>query len=374
MSEVEETHDFDIAVSFAGEDRDYVSEVVEGVKDGMKVFYDEDYVVETWGEDLVDFFTNLYQHRARFVVMFISRHDADKMWTNVERRSALARAITQRSAYILPVRLDDTQLEGLLPTVGYVDANRLGLSGLGEAIKMKVSGAEPAKPSNAVLDGKVPRSQEAIEALMTERTGDWEYLLLAGLPRQNMDKLEPKYRDFKMGYARRTGVHVERDDLLQYVQTATGSINAIIENFDVVLDTKVQEQAFGKPGEPGDVDRIIHLAERFVSVYEDFMDWSTELSGASTRIGEGSEALRALALLADNPVDTCRKFISDFVEQMDTITERTAGEENLVIEMPVTWTLRPPPNSTRSFVRHSRMRKTSEARTATSWRLQACRL
>lgn len=334
-------YEFDIAVSFAGEDRDYVSEVVEAVKGDVKVFYDEDYEVEAWGEDGVEYFTDVYMNRARFAVVFVSQRYAEKMWTNVERRSALARAASQRRAYLLPIRLDDTQLEGLLPTVVYLDSRRLGIEGVIQAIKSKVGGTLPATPASALLDGKVPRSQEAIKALMTERVGLWEYLLYGGLLKINMDNLEPKYKDFAMGYARRNGRHIGREEFMDYVQSAIDSIGAITENFNMVLNADAQEQAFGAPGVSGDVDRIIHLAERFVSVYEDFMDWAAELRGTSTSLGGGSEVLRVLARWAEQPVAECRRFVDAFVAELDTATEKLDAGESLRIEMAVTLELDP---------------------------------
>lgn len=334
-------YEFDIAVSFAGENRDYVSEVVEAVKSDIRVFYDEDYEVEAWGEDGIEYFTNVYMNRARYVVLFVSQHYASKMWTNVERRSALARAATQRSAYILPVRLDDTQLDGLLPTVLYLDSRRLGIEGLINAIRTKMRGTAPARSSSELLDGRVPRSQDAIEALMTERTGLWEYLLYAGLLRANMDKLEPKYRDFAMGYARRNGRHISRDELIDFTQAAMGSISAIVENFSMVLDAAVQERAFGKPGEPGDVDRIVHMAEKFISVYEDFLDWAADLRGTSAQLGRGAEVLRVLSKCAEQPVEECRRFVHNFVAEMDTVEERVEAGEQVSIEMPLTLELDP---------------------------------
>lgn len=338
---VEEQHEFDIAVSFAGEDRNYVSEVVGGVKDGVKVFYDEDYAVEAWGEDGVEYFSDVYLSRAKYAVMFVSQHYAAKMWTNVERRAALARAATQRSAYILPVRLDDTELPGLLPTVIYLDARRLGIAGLIAAIKAKLGGNPPAVLSTTVLDGKVPRSQKAIEALMTERPGVWEYLLYAGLLKANMDKLEPKYQDFTMGFAVRNGRSVARDELVDFAQSAIASISAIVRNFERVLGAEVQERAFGKPGEPGDVDRVVHLAERFVSVYEDFMDWASDLRGTATRVEGGADALRVLARWAEQPVEECRRFVAALVVDMDTVTERVEAGENVAIDLTVKLELDP---------------------------------
>jgi hypothetical protein len=55
-------------------------------------------------------------------VIFISRYYKEKIWTNHELKSALARAIKEReNVYILPIRLDDTEIPGIRPTTGFVD-------------------------------------------------------------------------------------------------------------------------------------------------------------------------------------------------------------------------------------------------------------
>jgi hypothetical protein len=53
--------------------------------------------------------------------MFISYHYAAKSWTNHERQSALAGQLLSSEQRVLPARFDDTELPGLLPTIGYVD-------------------------------------------------------------------------------------------------------------------------------------------------------------------------------------------------------------------------------------------------------------
>jgi hypothetical protein len=66
--------DYDIALSFAGEDRAYVDRVANVLCDrGIKVFYDRFEVAELWGKDLYTHLTDIYQKRARFTVMFISQ-------------------------------------------------------------------------------------------------------------------------------------------------------------------------------------------------------------------------------------------------------------------------------------------------------------
>jgi hypothetical protein len=53
--------------------------------------------------------------------MFVSREYQARKWTSHEARSAQARALEAKGKeYILPIRIDETELEGLLPTIGYV--------------------------------------------------------------------------------------------------------------------------------------------------------------------------------------------------------------------------------------------------------------
>jgi hypothetical protein len=113
---------YDVALSFAGEDREYVNQVAEALRaKGVKVFYDDYEQADLWGKNLYEHLTDVYQTQARYTVMFISVHYARKLWTRHERRAAQARALNEHREYVLPARFDDTEIEGLLPTVGYVD-------------------------------------------------------------------------------------------------------------------------------------------------------------------------------------------------------------------------------------------------------------
>jgi hypothetical protein len=113
---------FEVVLSFAGEDREFVDRVAEGLKQhGVSLFYDRYHKATLWGKDLYEHLAKVYGGDARYCVMFISRHYADKVWTTHERRSAYAAAIERRVEYILPARFDDTVIDGLRSTIGYVD-------------------------------------------------------------------------------------------------------------------------------------------------------------------------------------------------------------------------------------------------------------
>jgi hypothetical protein len=118
------TYSYDVALSFAGEDREYVEEVAIILKGfGVKVFYDKFEETELWGKNLFEHLNDVYRNKARYTVMFISRHYKEKLWTNHERRSMQERAFSESSEYILPVRFDDTEIPGLHSTVGYLNLN-----------------------------------------------------------------------------------------------------------------------------------------------------------------------------------------------------------------------------------------------------------
>jgi hypothetical protein len=131
--------EWDVCLSFAGEQRDYVKMIAAGLKkQGLRVFYDEDETVALWGKDLTEHLDHVYREASRYCVIFVSEAFAAKPWTRHERRSALARAIEEEGEYVLPARFDDTELPGLQPTLKYVDLRAYAPETVVEFIAEKV--------------------------------------------------------------------------------------------------------------------------------------------------------------------------------------------------------------------------------------------
>lgn len=123
--------EYDIALSYASEDKEIVEKYAQKLKEnGLKVFIDSDEKAKLWGADLYVELDEIYRMKARFCIMFISKHYASKRWTNLERQSAQARAFKENKEYILPVKLDDTQIPGLRETIGYIDLRKVSLEEL----------------------------------------------------------------------------------------------------------------------------------------------------------------------------------------------------------------------------------------------------
>jgi len=112
---------YQIGLSFAGEERKFVEEVAEHLRNnGIKVFYDNYEKIDLWGKDLYHHLNEVYKSKCEYCIIFISENYAKKLWTNHELKSAQARAFKENREYILPVRFDETKLPGLNDTVGYI--------------------------------------------------------------------------------------------------------------------------------------------------------------------------------------------------------------------------------------------------------------
>jgi len=114
--------DFDVAISYAGSNRDIAAEISEVLKlAGYRVFYDRDYQHTLLGEDLTQYLQDTYFRRSRFAIVIISSAFKESKWaSNWEWKAVLARMHDQRGAYLLPYVLEDTDLPGLTKTIGYV--------------------------------------------------------------------------------------------------------------------------------------------------------------------------------------------------------------------------------------------------------------
>lgn len=122
---------YDVAISFAGEDRPIAEEIAARLTlRGYRVFYDAYERADLWGKDLYQHLASVYTDQAVFCIVLISRHYSEKLWTKHELRSAQARAFRESREYVLPVKLDDIQLPGVPETIGYVALDQVGYDGL----------------------------------------------------------------------------------------------------------------------------------------------------------------------------------------------------------------------------------------------------
>lgn len=176
-------HPFQVALSFAGEQRDYVREVAKALAARhIAVFYDEFEANALWGKDGAEHFHQIYARDTQYVVMFISADYVAKAWTRHERRAAISQQMKDDAEYILPVRFDDAEVPGLPDTMQYLKADRFTPAALAVEIAKKI-GVAPASgkasdvppPASGAMSGEVTFDFGAFDGRYVIGTGATEF-------------------------------------------------------------------------------------------------------------------------------------------------------------------------------------------------------
>ena len=108
--------------------------------EGYSVFYDEFERAQLWCKDLYVHLSSVHKNQARYCVIFLSKHYAQKLWTKHQLQSAQVRAFVQENReYILSVRLDDTGIPGILLTAGYLDLRSMTIGEIYQVLVEKLS-------------------------------------------------------------------------------------------------------------------------------------------------------------------------------------------------------------------------------------------
>jgi len=139
-SEGSESFKYDIAISFASENREIAENLAKKLKNkGIRVFYDKFHKSDLWGKKLSTYFQDVYGPKTRFVIPLISKHYPIKNWTDFEFSIMRREAKKRQNEFILPVRLDDTKMLGIHEDVGYLDYREEGIEGIVECLLEKLS-------------------------------------------------------------------------------------------------------------------------------------------------------------------------------------------------------------------------------------------
>jgi|AMFO01.1.fsa_nt_gi Uncharacterized protein containing a TIR (Toll-Interleukin 1-resistance) domain len=153
MLNKENTNEYDVALSFASEQREYVEQVAKYLQEyGKNVFYDDFERADLWGKNLYEHLHEVYSNQSEYIIMFISNEYKNKEWTRHERKASQEKAFIQSTEYILPVRFDDTKIPGLNSTTGYLDANKYSPEEVAQIFTQKTGGklssSEESTPVN----------------------------------------------------------------------------------------------------------------------------------------------------------------------------------------------------------------------------------
>jgi hypothetical protein len=161
---------YDLAVSFAGEHRKYVEEVVRACeKLELKVFYDRNMNNDWWGKSFIREQRKIYGSQTRYFVPFISVEYLAKPIPKDEFSAAMMTAVEKDEDFILPILIGDVRVppDLLHPHTHYLHAEDYNPIQLAEQLRAKVararSSGQPVREIGAAI-------QQAMEIRMPKVT------------------------------------------------------------------------------------------------------------------------------------------------------------------------------------------------------------
>jgi hypothetical protein len=134
-------HDFQVALSFPGEHRQYVECIAKELEPFIRpngCFYDKYYTAQLARPSLDILLQDIYRNRSDLIVVFLCRNYQDKEWCNLEFRAIREIMKSRQNHKVMFVKLDSGKVEGVFETDGFIDAQQFTPAQIAKFISERV--------------------------------------------------------------------------------------------------------------------------------------------------------------------------------------------------------------------------------------------
>jgi hypothetical protein len=186
----------------------------------------------------------------------------------------------------------------------------------------------------------VPRNDDEVGQLLSERPQGWEYMLYAGALVIGIERLEVKYNDYALGYAPRLGTVIPSADFIHFIQSQLNELKLMTSSLNRLFTNEVLTDAVGAPGVAGNPDKIFHAASRVTRLYEDMLLWAERIRGLAMP-EKYYHVVELLARFSEQPINELRDFTFRFAERMERLPSEigNSSDEPIIIDGKVTFTI-----------------------------------
>ena len=164
-------HKYDVAISFAGEQRDYAQALASKLSAlGICLFLADWEYESLWGNNLNSIFASVFNIDALYSVAIFSKEYKEKVWTRYEFEMMQNRE-KEDAGYILPILFDGTRPDYWPDSRGYIDAKSFSVDEIALMIRGKIR--EKKKEESVSCNSSEPDIGRKIITL-TGENGDTE--------------------------------------------------------------------------------------------------------------------------------------------------------------------------------------------------------
>jgi hypothetical protein len=186
----------------------------------------------------------------------------------------------------------------------------------------------------------IPRTREQLDKVANDRPLAWEYRLFAGALIVEMTELDSRYRDYVLGYAPRGAAPVYDSNFIEFYQIQLGELIRISSFFQQVFSTQAVDEAIGPRGVSGDPVKILHLAKRYISVYDELLRWTERLRGTPVS-RKYQKLIDIISRYPEQPIAEIRRFVNYYAEQIEQIPAALKAGKSVRLQIHVNFEVAP---------------------------------
>lgn len=190
-------------------------------------------------------------------------------------------------------------------------------------------------PKDLPLTGGLRLSNPSLptrEQLVAKQPNKWEYFLWSSLLLDGKERLEGKWHKHEERTASPSDLVLNHESIRKFPNRILDALKLIIDRINLLFKSEAKARALGDLGEVGDPVAIDALANEYLAIYEELMDWSARIRGGRIS-GKYVQLADIGAQIYDMPITLMRSFVEDFADGMSKFQ---AGEP---VDLQLTLTL-----------------------------------
>lgn len=166
---------------------------------------------------------------------------------------------------------------------------------------------------NEGVSSKILKYSGQVFEIVIEKPDLWEYRLFAAALKDNLEKLDDLRYDVKYGISLKSVIAIDDpQEVVLSIKTKIEELRCKIDLLNPMINEALVE-AFGEPGQPGDAEYIIYVAEKIIDIYKNILEWSLDFK--SFLVPEEMRGLlNAASMLSETVIQDIENFIKDYNE------------------------------------------------------------
>lgn len=126
------------------------------------------------------------------------------------------------------------------------------------------------------ISPKILKYSGKVFEIAVEKPELWEYRLFAAALKYNLECLDELRYDLKYGISLKNVLIIdEPQEILTIAQTKMHELSSKVALLEIIINNALVE-ALGEPGQSGNAEYIIYVAEKIISIYKSIHEWALD--------------------------------------------------------------------------------------------------